>query len=158
DELSWYQHALNYITRRRKGLAGKSMRAIAGTPAPPPPGLLVPGQRRSGGRPIPGALYCRAVRGKEDPPQGDAEGRRWVAGHSRPLSDLASQDLMLDVLDAISCKLDSTPAAANTVARKRAVLSNVLDYGVGRGLNANPLTAAAKAWAPPKTTEDMVDP
>src|SRR5438552_3460707 len=50
------------------------------------------------------------------------------------------------------------PAAANTVARKRAVLSNVLGYGVGRGLDANPLAAAAKVWTPPKTTEGMVDP
>jgi integrase len=65
---------------------------------------------------------------------------------------------MLDVLDAISSKLDGTPAAANTVARKRAVLINVLEYGVGRGLNANPLPAAAKVWTPPKTTEGMVDP
>ena len=81
-----------------------------------------------------------------------------MAGHSRPLADLADQDLMLDVLDAISCKLDGKPAAANTVARKRAVLSNVLDYGVGRGLDANPLPAAAKVWTPPKTTEGVVDP
>ena len=51
---------------------------------------------------------------------------------------------MLDVLDAISCKLDGKPAAANTVARKRAVLSNVLDYGVGRGLDASPLPAPRK--------------
>jgi hypothetical protein len=33
-----------------------------------------------------------------------------------------------------------------------------LDYGVGRGLDANPLPAAAKMWAPPKTTEGAVDP
>jgi hypothetical protein len=55
-------------------------------------------------------------------------------------------------------ELGMHPAAANTVARKRAVLSNVLDYGVGRGLDANPLPAAAKVWTPPKTTEGTVDP
>jgi integrase len=81
-----------------------------------------------------------------------------VEGHSRPLADLADRDLILDMLDAISCKLDGTPAAANTVARKRAVLSNVLDYGVGRGLAASPLPAAAKVWTAPKTTEGAVDP
>jgi hypothetical protein len=29
DELSWYQHAMNYVVRRRKGLSGNSMRSIA---------------------------------------------------------------------------------------------------------------------------------
>ena len=104
------------------------------------------------------ALYCWAFRGKEDPQEGTAEVLRWVADHSRPLADLADPDLMLDVLDAISCKLDGQPAAANTVARKRAVLSNVLDYGVGHGLATSPPPAAAKVWAPPKTTEGAVDP
>jgi integrase len=81
-----------------------------------------------------------------------------VAEHARPLSDLADTDLMLDVLDALARKLDGKRAAANTIARKRAVLSNVLDYGVGRGLDANPLPAAAKMWTQPKTTEGIVDP
>jgi len=49
-------------------------------------------------------------------------------------------------------------SAANTIARKRAVLSNVLDYAVGRGLDANPLPRAAGMWNSPKTTEGVVDP
>jgi integrase len=158
DELSWYQHALNYVARRRKGLSGNSMRSIADTLATVTPVLLLPAERRPGNAPIRDALYCWAFRGKNDPPDEIAEVLRWVAGHSRALADLTDQDLMLDVLDAISSKLDGKPAAANTVARKRAVLSNVLDYGVGRGLNVNPLPGAAKVWTPPKTTEGMVDP
>ena len=158
DELSWYQHALNYVARRRKGLAGNSMRSIADTLATVTPVLLVPGQQRPGDGQIRDALYCWAFRDRDNPTEEIMEVLRWVADHSRPVADLADQDLMLDVLDAISCKLDGKPAAANTVARKRAVLSNVFDYGVGRGLNANPLSAAAKVWTPPKTTEGMVDP
>jgi len=158
DELSWYQHALNYVARRRKGLAGNSVRSIADTLATVTPVLLVPGQQRPGDRQIRDALYCWAFRDRDNPPGEIAAVLRWVAGHSRPLADLADRDVMLDVLDAISCKLDGTPAAANTVARKRAVLSNALDYAVGRGLNASPLPAAAKIWTPPKTTEGMVDP
>ena len=158
DELSWYQHALNYVARRRKGLAGNSMRSIAETLATVTPALLAPGKGSPDDGLIREALYCWAFRAKGDPPEEIAEVLRWVADHSRPLADLADRDLMLDVLDAISCKLDGKPAAANTVARKRAVLSNVLDYGVGRGLDANPLPAAAKVWTPPKTTEGVVDP
>jgi hypothetical protein len=137
DELSWYQHALNYVARRRKGLAGNSMRSIADTLATVTPVLLVCGQQRPGDRQVRDALYCWAFRDRDNPPEEITEVLRWVADYSRPLADLVNQDLMLDVLDAISCKLDGTPAAANTVARKRAVLSNVFDYGVGRGLNAN---------------------
>jgi hypothetical protein len=158
DELSWYQHALSYVARRRRGLSGNSIRSITDTLATVTPVLLVPGQQRPGDKQIREALYCWAFRGKDDPPEAIAEVLLWVEDHSRPLADLAGQDLMLDVLDAISCKLDGKPAAANTVARKRAVLSNVLDYGVGRGLNANPLPGGAKVWTPPKTTEGVVDP
>jgi len=38
------------------------------------------------------------------------------------------------------------------------VLSNVLDYAVGRGLDVNPLPKAAKTLPRPKTTEGVVDP
>jgi integrase len=157
-ELSWYEHALNYLARRRKGLAGNSVRSVAETLATVTPVLLV----GSTGRPDDGqlreALYGWAFRDGHDPPEDVTAVLRWVADHSRPLADLADPDLMLDVLDAIASKLDGSPAAANTVARKRAVLSNVLDYGVGRGLDANPLPLAAKMWTPPRTTEGVVDP
>ncbi|HLM88460.1 MAG TPA: hypothetical protein VK284_05440 [Streptosporangiaceae bacterium] len=157
-ELSWYQHALNYLARRRKGLAGNSVRSVAETLATVTPVLLVPGNGRPDDGQLREALYCWAFRDRHDPPEHVAAVLHWVADHSRPLADLADPDLILDVLDAIASKLDGTAAAANTVARKRAVLSNVLDYGVGRGLDANPLPQAAKMWTPPRTTEGVVDP
>ena len=159
DELSWYQHALNYVARRRKGLSGNSMRSIAETLATVTPVLLVPGQRpprrqaRSGRRCIAGRSGATMIRPRRS--LKSCAGWRTTPGRWRTWLTRTS---MLDVLDAISCKLDGKPAAANTVARKRAVLSNVLDYGVGRGLDANPLPAAAKVWTPPKTTEGVVDP
>ena len=74
DELSWYQHALNYVARRRKGLAGNSMRSIADTLATVTPVLLVPGKGRPGDRQIREALYCWAFRGRDDPPEEIAAG------------------------------------------------------------------------------------
>jgi integrase len=157
-DLSWYRHALNYLARRRKGLAGNSVRSVAETLATVTPALLVPGEGRPDDSTLRDALYRWAFRDRHDTPEEVAAVLRWVAGHSRPLTDLADPDVMLDVLDAIASRLDGTPAAANTVARKRAVLSNVLDYGVGRGLDANPLPLAAKMWTSPRTTEGAVDP
>jgi integrase len=157
-ELSWYQHALNCLTRRRKGLAGNSVRSVAETLATVTPVLLVPGEGRPDDGQLRELLYRWAFRDEHDPPEDVAAVLRWVADHSRPLADLADPDLVLDVLDAIASKLDGTAAAANTVTRKRAVLSNVLDYGIGRGLDANPLPQAAKMWTPPRTTAGAVDP
>lgn len=157
-ELSWYQHALNYLARRRKGLAANSVRSAADTLATVTPVLLVAVDDRPSDAQIREALYCWAFRGRHDPPEDVAVALDRVARHSRPLADVADRDLVLDVLDAIATKLDGTPAAANTVARKRAVLSNVLDYAVGRGLEANPLATAAKVWTAPKTTGGVVDP
>lgn len=157
-ELSWYQHALSYLARRRKGLAANSVRSAAETLATVTPVLLVPGDDKPADAQIRDALYCWAFRGRDDPPEDVAAALDWVASHSRPLADLADRDLVLDVLDAIATKLDGNPAAANTVARKRAVLSNVLDYAVGRGLEANPLATTAKVWTAPKTTGGVVDP
>ncbi len=122
------------------------------------PVLLVPGNGRPDDALLREALYGWAYRGRTHPPGQVAAGLKWVAEHSRPLSDLVDTDLMLDVLDALARKLDGKRAAANTIARKRAVLSNVLDYGVGRGLDANPLHLAAKMWTQPKTTDGVVDP
>jgi integrase len=158
DQLSWYQHTVNYVARRREGLSGNSLRSIAETLTAVTPVLLVAGKGRPDDDLLREALYGWAFRSRTDPPDHIAAALDWVAAHSRPLSDLADTDLMLDVLDALARKLDGKRAAANTIARKRAALSKVLDYGIGRGLDANPLPAAAKAWTQPKTTEGVVDP
>jgi len=158
SELSWYEHAVRYVSRRWDGQAGNSRRSTGETLATVTPVLLSPGKGRPDDKTLRRALYGWAFRNKPDPPEDLAHVLEWVADHSRPLADLADVDVMLDVLDAISRKLDGKPAAANTIARKRAVLSNVLDYAVGHGLDANPLPQAAKMWTKPKTTEGAVDP
>ena len=158
SELSWYEHAVRYVARRWDGQAGNSRRSTGETLATVTPALLTPGKGRPDDKALRRALYGWAFRNRPDPPEDIVQVLEWVADHSRPLADLADVDVMLDVLDAISRKLDGKPAAANTIARKRAVLSNVLDYAIGRGLEINPLPRAAKMWTKPKTTEGVVDP
>ncbi len=158
SELSWYEHAVRYVARRWDGQVGNSRRSTGETLATITPVLLTPGKGRPDDRALRRALYGWAFRNRPDPPEDVVRVLKWVAEHSRPLADLADVDVMLDVLDAISRKLDGKPAAANTIARKRAVLSNVLDYAVGRGLEINPLPRAARMWTKPKTTEGVVDP
>jgi hypothetical protein len=50
-------------------------------------------------------------RNRPNPPEDVACVLEWLAGHSRPLAELADVDVMLDILDAISRKLDGKPAA-----------------------------------------------
>jgi integrase len=122
------------------------------------PVLLAPDRRRPSDEAPRHALYLWAFRNQPDPPPEAASVLARVTQNSLPLSALADDDIMLDVLAAIARKLDGTRAAANTTARKRAVLSNILDYAVGRGLDTNPLPRAAGMWTSPKTTEGVIDP
>lgn len=156
---TWYEHSLSYIARRGPGLSGNSMRSVAETLAGVTPVLLTPDAGRPADRVLRAALYGWAFRGNAgDPPEDVAAVLAWVSAHSRLLADLNDdQDLVLDALNAISVKLDGTPAKPNTVSRKHAVLSNVLDFGIGRGLDVNPLPAVKKAWTLPEVTQ-TVDP
>lgn len=158
SEVGWYQHAVRYVARRWDGLSPNSRRSVAETLTTVTPVLLAPGNRRPADAELRHALYEWAFRNQPRPPAHVAAVLAWVAEHSLPVTALADEDVLLDVLAAISRKLDGQPAAANTIARKRAVLSNVLDYAVGRGLDANPLRRITGMWAKPKTTEGVVDP
>ena len=158
DEVSWYETAVKYVARRWDGLSPNSRRSVSETLATVTPVLLAPDRRRPADETLRHALYLWAFRNQPDPPEEAASILTWVAEHSLPLSALADDDIMLDVLAAIARKLDGTRAAANTIARKRAVLSNVLDYAVGRGLDTNPLPRVAGMVNSPKTTEGVVDP
>ena len=158
NQVSWYQHTLNYLARRREGLSGNSLRSIAETLTTVTIKLLTPGPRQPTDVLLRETLYGWAYRNRSEPPAELVSVLDWIAAHSRPLADLADTDLVLDVLEALARKLDGKRAAANTIARKRAALSNVLDYGIGRGLDTNLLPIAAKMWNQPKTTEGIVDP
>jgi integrase len=161
DERSWYQHAVDYVDRKWDTAAGNSRSSIAETLATVTPALLPDERGRPDDDTLRKALYGWAFnkqrRITQQPPGKIARALRWVERNTVPLSALADRHVVLDALDALARRKDGTPAAANTVARKRAVLYNVLEHAVGRGLEVNPLPQAAKLWSPPKTVE-TVDP
>ena len=80
----------------------------------------------------------------------------WVGRASKPLAELAKPAVMLGVLDGLKLKLDGTPAAAETVRRKRTTLGNALHYAVDLGeFTENPISAVR--WQKPKVVKE-VDP
>ncbi|MDA2804578.1 tyrosine-type recombinase/integrase [Nocardiopsis suaedae] len=160
-ELTWYEHCVNYVERRHKWLAANSRRSVADTLATILPVLLPDAPGRPEKRQLRLALYQWAFdknrREREDMPPHVENALQWVADHSPPASALADPDKVLTALEAIGSTQKGKRASGNTIARKRAVLSNVLEFGVGEFLDGNPLPAASKKWNPPKAVEE-VDP
>jgi integrase len=93
---------------------------------------------------------------RPDAPSEIAQAVRWLESASLDLAELQEARNARLALDALALRLDGTAAAANTIARKRAVFHALLEYAVElEELPANPLHKVK--WKPPKTTE-TVDP
>jgi integrase len=64
----------------------------------------------------------------------------WLEQTSLPLSQLSDPQDIRAALDGLCTRLDGSPAAANTISRKRAVFHGALGYAVELGLlPANPI-------------------
>ncbi|WP_330166898.1 tyrosine-type recombinase/integrase [Streptomyces sp. HB2AG] len=157
NRTTWYSHARDYVDMKWPNAAAKHRASIAesltlatitlcpNTKGRPEPELL----RR--------ALYQWAFntgrRGTE-PPAEEAAALAWVAKHSPAVAALDSAQRMRTLLDHLARKKDGTPAAANTVKRRRAVLSNCLRIAVERELlPSNPLQRVH--WEAPKAVEEL---
>ncbi|GAA2466594.1 hypothetical protein [Streptomyces macrosporus] len=165
---TWYEHAKAYVLMKWPKAAAKHRASIADALATVTPAFV----STTRGVPKPDvlrrSLYSwafRAVPGSDGTLASLADARElpadvraalvWVEKHSLKVTEAARPERMRAALDALSRKLDGTPAADNTVNRKRMVLSNALRYAVERGvLSTNPLTRVD--WTPP-TRDDEVD-
>jgi integrase len=95
---------------------------------------------------------CASRREAAGPPNGLATAITWIERNTVPLADLADPDILRRVLNQLARKQDGTPAAATVVARKRAVLFNLLGYAVDKKhFPMNPLTSVS--WKSPKVAE-----
>ena len=81
-QVSWYQHTLKYLARRRGGLSGSSLRSIAETLTTVTLELLIPGEGPSDDALLRQALYGWAYRGRTDPPADRASALDWIAARS----------------------------------------------------------------------------
>jgi hypothetical protein len=103
------------------------------------------------------ALYqwaFNAGRHDQQPPEDEARALAWAGKHAPAVADLDSAKKMRAVLDQLAKKKDGTATAANTVRRRRAVLSNCLRIAVEKELlPANPLTRVH--WELPKAVEEL---
>lgn len=152
----WYDHACAYVDMKWPHAAGKSRQGIADSLATVTPALLSSVKSRPGAEAMRAALYgwsFNARRRASGPPdEAHRRAERWVAANTRPVRDLADPGVLRPALDALALRMDGKPAAASTVARKRAIFYNAVEYAVELGhLSGNPV--ASIKWRAPKVTE-----
>jgi integrase len=153
NETAWYEFACEYVDVKWKRAAGKYRKSIAEALMTVTLALLSTEREKPEELTLRSALLRWGFNTKQrnDPacPPEIAEALRWVARNTTPVSALAQPRIIRGVLDALSTKLDGTPAAATTVNRKRAVLSNALSHAVEIGLLVNNPVESIK-WRAPK--------
>lgn len=99
--------------------------------------------------------YYLAPQDRERPrPPEIADALTWLEKASLEMPEVAKPVNVRAALTALSRRLDGKPAAASTVARKRAVLYNAFEYAVElEEFERNPIDRVK--WTPPKLAEEV---
>jgi integrase len=154
--VSWFDHACDYIDMKWPRAAAKSRKAVAEAMTTATMALLGDKRNRPDDEMLRRALYGWAFNAPEraagEPPREIVGAITWIRRASLPVSALRDLTLVRRILDALALKLDGKPAAATTIARKRAVVYNALGYAVERNLlPANPIDRVQ--WTAPEVAE-----
>ncbi|MFF3376199.1 tyrosine-type recombinase/integrase [Streptomyces sp. NPDC002680] len=159
-DISWYEHARNYIDMKWDDSPGSTRRTLAEAMATVTPALVKDTKGMPDVRAVRTALYSWAFnknRWEQEIPADVAKVLDWFERKSLPTSALAERLLVRAALKAVSKKLDGGTAAASVIRRKRAIFHNALEYAVDAELlTENPLTRIK--WKAPEQVEEAVDP
>jgi integrase len=155
---SWYDHAVAFVDMKWPRSAAKHRKSIAESLANVTSVLLSGTRGAPSDEHIRRALYAwsfnKARREAGPPPSDLAPAVRWLNANTVNLTDLDDAALIRKALDTLALRLDGKPAAANTVARKRAVFYGALRYAVElRLLPAHPMDFVQ--WSAPKSNEEV---
>ncbi|MQA06011.1 MAG: integrase [Streptosporangiales bacterium] len=152
---SCYELACEYVEMKWPHSSARHRKSIADALATVMPALLSTDRGRPDDKTLRRALYGWAFTKSSKRKDSDPEisgALRWVAQNTLPVSDLEDPTVMRRALDRLATTVNGQSAAPNTIARKRAVFSGMLLYGVEIGLlDRNPSTRVR--WKTPKSTE-----
>ena len=142
--VSWYRHAVAYAEMKWPYLAPHSRASVADALATGTPLLTRETGRMPSASRLRAALYGHAFNPQQRrsgaPDLVTASVLGWLEHASLPVSQLSDPRVIRAALDGLCIRLDGSPAAANTVRRKRAVFCGALGYAVELGLlPANPM-------------------
>jgi integrase len=143
EPVTWYRHAVAYAQMKWPHLAPHSRASLADALATVTPLLARDTGRRPPAQLLRAALYGHAFNARRRSGAAGpdtASALAWVERASLPVSELSDPRVIRAALDGLRTCLDGSPAAANTIIRKRAVFHGALGYAVELGLlPANPI-------------------
>ncbi|MFJ4783269.1 tyrosine-type recombinase/integrase [Streptomyces sp. NPDC088794] len=159
-DISWYEHARNYIAMKWDHSPASTRRTLAEAMATVTAAMVKDTKGMADPRVVRTALYSWAFnknRWTKEPPDEVVKVLAWFELKSVPTSALADRMQVRAALDALTKKLDGTTAAASVIRRKRAIFHNALGYAVDAELlTENPLPRVQ--WKAPEQVEEEVDP
>jgi integrase len=156
--ITWAKHAEEFVDTSWPRLAPRSRQSMADALASTTWALLPESAGRPAQRDARRALYgwaYNATRRAESPASStDVQLLVWIERNSPALDALNNGAVVRRVLDSLAVNMDGQPAAATTIARRRAVLHGALRYAVELGrLPSNPLGRVR--WKAPKVAETL---
>ena len=162
QDITWFQHALDYVAAKWKKASANSRRSIVESMIAVTPALA----RDLRGAPTPEAMrealrwaFIQS-RAEEDRPEEVQVSLRWLHRASLSLTALTERKVISKALDACATQLDGSEASPEYYRRRRRVFYNSLRYAVlEERLRANPLDdqALRSEWRQPDV-DDAVDP
>ncbi|MFE1551433.1 tyrosine-type recombinase/integrase [Streptomyces sp. NPDC058718] len=159
-DISWYQHARNYVEMKWDHSPASTRRNLAEAMATVTMALLKDTKGMADHKAVRRALYTwgfNVNRWKEETPEDVASLLSWVERKSVPTSNLADRILVRRALDACTRRLDGKTSAGTVIARKRAIFHQALGLAVeAELLSENPIPAIK--WKAPEKVEEEVDP
>jgi integrase len=155
---SWYEQAVAFVDVKWPRSAANHRKSIAESLAHITTVLLASRRGAPSDTEIRHALYNwsfnKARRDAGPPPDELAATVKWVSANTVKLTALDDTALIRKALDALAIRIDGKPAAATTVARKRAVFYGALRYGVElRLLPTHPMDHVQ--WTAPRSTDEI---
>lgn len=156
--MSWYELACAYVVMKWPGAAANSRASMVDALATVTPSFGNGQGKGASTVEVRRALIGYAFNpGADEPPADVRRILQAVEKNSLPVSDLADPDRIRRGLNGLTLTLAGGAAAATTVARKRAVLYNVLKYAVRELhlLDVHPM--ADIDWSPPEEVAEQVD-
>ncbi|TMR10807.1 hypothetical protein ETD86_37980 [Nonomuraea turkmeniaca] len=160
--VTWFELACRYVDLKWPRAAAKTRTSTADALATVTPVLVTSTRHMPEPEVLREVLYGWAfhkTRRDQGEPEGDvAEALTWIRESSLKVTALDEKDrrseLIRGALNALALRMDGKPAAATTVARKRAVFHGVLTYAVELDiLPANPIDKVS--WKAPKVAEEV---
>lgn len=160
--VTWYELACRYVDLKWPHAAAKSRTSMADALATVTPVMVSNGRGKPDSSILRGVLYGWAFhKTRRETVTLDDTGEAalaWVRHNSLRITALDENDrrseLIRRALDTLALTIDGRPAAATTVARKRAVVYGVLGYAVELDLlAANPIDKVT--WKAPQIAEEV---